>query len=181
MMFSAIGDEKQRNELSEFYKENHNCFLNIAFSNLHNKNDAEDAVQEAFQEIVCNPDSFFGIPPENRAAFMVTVIRNISVDMFNKKTRIPLEELDEDKSYVDNQFPFEDSMIEKVSRDELKKFIKSLPSLQRDVLTLRCLMGFSTAETAEKLKISQSAVKKRLRLAKEAIREYLRKENELYE
>ncbi len=181
MIFSAISDEKQRNELSEFYKENMNCFLNIAYSNLHNRNDAEDAVQAAFQEIVRKPDTFFGIPPGNRVAFMVTVIRNISVDMFKKNNSIPLEELDEDRSYVDNQFSFEDSMIEKVSRDELKEFIKSLPPLQRDVLILRYLMGFSTAETAKKLKISQSAVKKRLRLAKEAIREYLRKENELYE
>ncbi len=181
MMFSAISDEKQRNELSEFYKENLNCFLNIAYSNLHNKNDAEDAVQKAFQEIVRQPDNFFGIPPENRAAYMVSVVRNISVDMFNKKNRIPLEELDEEESYDDNPFSFEDSMIGKVSKDELKSFIGSLPPLQRDVLTLRCLMGFSTAETAEKLNISQSAVKKRLHLAKKAVREFIEKENELYE
>ncbi len=180
-MFSAISDEKQRNELAEFYKENLNCFLNIAYSNLHNKNDAEDAVQEAFQEIVRKPDIFFGITPENRVAFMVTVVRNISVDMFNKKKRIPLEELNEDEPYDDDPLPFEANMIGKVSRDKLKKFIESLPPLQRDVLTLRCLMGLSTAETAEKLNISQSAVKKRLHLAKEAVREYHRKENEIYE
>lgn len=181
MMFSAISDEEQRNELSEFYKENLNCFLNIAYSNLHNKNDAEDAVQEAFQEIVRKPDTFFGIPPENRVAFMVTVVRNISVDIFKKKNRIPLEELNENESYNDDSFSFETNMIGKFSRDELKKFIESLPPLQRDVLTLRCLMGLSTVETAEKLNISQSAVKKRLHLAKEAVREYLRKENGIYE
>lgn len=112
---------------------------------------------------------------------MVAVVRNISSDMFNKKNKVPLEELDEEDSYDDNPFSFEDSMIGKVSRDRLKQFIKSLPPLQRDVLTLRCLMGFSTAETAEKLNISQSAVKKRLRLAKETVREYARKEGEIYE
>ncbi len=85
------------------------------------------------------------------------------------------------RSYDDNPFSFEDGIIEKVSKDELKKFIKSLPSLQRDVLTLRYLMGLSTAETAEKLNISQSAVKKRLHLAKKAVREFIEKENELYE
>lgn len=180
-MFSVISDEKQRNELSEFYKENLNCFLNIAYSNLHNKNDAEDAVQEAFQEIVRKPDIFFDITPEKRVAFMVTVVRNISSDIFKKKNKIPLEKFDEEESYDDNPFSFEDSMIGKVSRDKLKKLIESLPPLQRDVLTLRCLMGLSTAETAEKLNISQSAVKKRLHLAKDAVREYLRKENEIYE
>lgn len=47
-MFSAISDEKQRNELEEFYREYQNCFLNTAYLNLHNENDAQDAVQEAF-------------------------------------------------------------------------------------------------------------------------------------
>lgn len=180
-MFSVIEDPVQRNELEEFYKNNKNCFLNIAYTYLHNKSDAEDAVQEAFSEIICKPDNFFSIAPENRASFMVAVVRNISSDMFNKKNKVPLEELDEEDTYDDNPFSFEDSMIGKVSRDSLKQFIKSLPPLQRDVLTLRCLMGFSTAETAEKLNISQSAVKKRLRLAKEAVREYARKEGEIYE
>lgn len=57
-MFSAISDEKQRNELEGFYKENLNCFLNTAYLNLHNKNDAQDAVQEAFREIIRDLENF---------------------------------------------------------------------------------------------------------------------------
>ena len=180
-MFSTIENDEQRNELEIFYKENLNCLLNVAYANLHNKNDAEDAVQEAFQEIVRNPDNFFSVDPKKRAAFMVAVVRNVSADMFNKKVKRPLEELNEEESYDDNPFSFEDSMIGKVSRDGLKNFIKTLPPLQRDVLTLRYLMGFSTVETAKKLKVSESAVKKRLHLAKENIRKYVRKEDALYE
>lgn len=180
-MFSAISDEKQRNELEEFYTKYLNCFLNIAYLNLHNENDAQDAVQEAFQEIVRDPDNFFKVSPENRVRFMTAVVRNISSDMFKKINKIQLEELDEEESYDDNPFSFEDNMLGEVSRDEIKAFIKTLPKLQRDVLTLRCLIGYSTAETAEKLNISQSAVKKRLHLAKETVREYVRKEYEIYE
>lgn len=180
-MFSTIENDEQRNELETFYKENLNCLLNIAYANLHNKSDAEDAVQEAFQDIVRRPENFFGVEPKKRAAFMIAVVRNISADMFNKKNKRPLEELDEEKSYDENPFSFEDRMIGKVSRDGLKHFIKSLPPLQRDVLTLRYLMGFSTAETAKRLNVSESAVKKRLYLAKETIREYVRKEETLYE
>ena len=180
-IFLAIEDDTQRNELEEFYRENINYFLNIAYLKLHNRSDTEDAVQEAFCEIVRKPDNFFSVAKKNRVNFMAAIIRNISSDMFNKKNKVPLEEFDEEDSYDDNLFTFEDNMIGKVSRDKLKQFIKSLPPLQRDVLTLRCLMGFSIAETAEKLNISQSAVKKRLHLAKEAVREYAWKENEIYE
>lgn len=180
-MFSAISDEKQRNELEEFYKKYQNCFLNTAYLNLHNENDAQDAVQEAFQEIVRDPDNFFKVSPENRVRYMTAVIRNISSDMFNKMKKIQLEELDEDEAYDDNPFIFEDNMIGKATDEDIKRFIKMLPALQHDVLTLRCLLGYSTAETAEKLNISRSAVKKRLHLAKEAVREYVRKEYEIYE
>ncbi len=180
-MFLMISNEDQRNELETFYQEIQNCLLNIAYLSLHNDNDAEDAVQEAFREIIRNPDSFFNVDPENRAAYMIAVVRNISVDMFNKKNKVRLEVLDEEGFYDDNQLLFEDGIIGKVSKDKLKQFIKTLPPLQRDVLTLRCLMGFSVAETATKLNISQSAVKKRLHLAKAAVSKYIQKENGIYE
>lgn len=180
-MFLAVEDPVQRNELEDFYKNNKNIFLNIAYKYLHNKSDAEDAVQEAFDEIAGNPDNFFCAAQENRVRYMAAVVRNISSNMFNTKNKVTLEELDEDAPYDDNQLSFEDSMIGKISRDRLKQFIESLPPIQRDVLILRYLIGFSAEETAEKLNISQSAVKKRLRLAKEAVREYVRKEGEIYE
>ena len=180
-MFSTIENDEQRNELELFYKENLNCLLNVAYAKLHDKNDAEDAVQEAFQDIVRDPDYFFSVEPEKRAALMVAVVRNISTDMFNKKTKRPLEELDEEEAYDDNPFSFEDSMIRKISRDGLKELIKSLPQLQRDVLTLRYYAGLSTIETAKSLNISESAVKKRLMMAKANIRKYARKEDALYE
>lgn len=80
---------------------------------------------------------------------MTAVIRNISSDMFKKNNKILLDKLDEEEAYDDNPFSFENNMIGKVSRDGIKAFIKTLPPLQRDVLTFRCLIGFSTAETAE--------------------------------
>lgn len=61
-MFSVIEDPIQRNELEEFYKNNRNCFLNIAYIYLHNRDDAEDAVQEAFSEIARKPDNFSALP-----------------------------------------------------------------------------------------------------------------------
>lgn len=180
-MFSTIENDEQRNELETFYKENRNSLLNLAFSNLNNKSEAEDAVQEAFQEIVCKPEIFFSVDPKKRVAFMVAVVRNISTDMFNKKTKRPLEELDEEESYDDNPFSFEDMMIEKVSRERLKHIISSLPPRQRDALTFRYYMGFSIAETAKRLNVSETAVKKRLYLAKENIRKIVREEDALYE
>lgn len=174
-MFSVISDEGQRNELESFYRENLDRLLNLALSHLHNDIDAEDAVQKAFCDIADKPDNFFEIPEVFRINYICAVVRNISIEMYNKQNKVRLEPLDEDKSYDDNLFSFEENLIGKISKDELKRFIKTLPPLRRDVLTLRCLMGFSTAETADKLNISESAVKKRLRLAREAVLNFIRK------
>ena len=45
---AILETDKQRNELSEFYKENKARLYNFAFSRLHNRESAEDALQEAF-------------------------------------------------------------------------------------------------------------------------------------
>lgn len=179
-MFSMIGDDKQRSELEAFYKENQELFLNAAYSNLRNRSEAEDAVQEAFRAIVKAPDNFFDKVPEKRIGYMIGVIKFISVDMIKKKNKRSFESIDDEEAY-DNPLSFEDSVIGIVSKDELDRFIESLPDRQRDVLKLRCFMGYSTAETAKKLHITQTAVKKRLRLAKEAVREYIGKGNETHE
>lgn len=173
-MFSTIGDEKQRNELEEFYKENLNCFLNIAYSNLHNEGDAEDAVQEAFSDIADKPEKFFSIPSSQRVNYVLTIVKNISIEMFNKKNKISLEELN-DESPLDS-LSLEDDVIGRISEDKLKSFISGLPPLQKNVLMLRCMHGLSIADTAKTLNISRSAVKERLRLARKAIKDFITKE-----
>lgn len=76
-MFAVIKNDVQRNELAKFYKINLWRFLNMAFSNLHNKNGAEDAVQEAFSSIVKRPERFFAVPQKYRLKYMLIIIRNI--------------------------------------------------------------------------------------------------------
>lgn len=180
MLFSAISNDKQRNELETFYKENVYCFLNVARVILHNKIDAEDAVQQAFSEIADKPERFFDIPASRRINYVFTIVKNISIEMFNKKNKISLDDFAGDIPN-ETEFSLEDDIIGKISESKLKSFIDKLPPLQKNVLILRCLNGMSTSETAQALNVSQSAVKERLRLARKAIQEYVIKEEELYE
>lgn len=58
---AVIENEQQRNELSALYEKNKDRFLNIVLDLLHNKEEAEDAVQETFLRIADKPDNFFSI------------------------------------------------------------------------------------------------------------------------
>ena len=175
-VLSTIENDTQRNELEEFYKENLNNFLYLAYSNLHNTSDAEDAVQEAFRRIAEKPEIFFAVPLNDRIRYVFIIVKNVSVETFNKKNKAIFEQISDECFYDEDQPSLEDSILGKISSNELKEFIKALPPLQRDVLTLRCVVGLSTAETANSLNISQSAVKERLRLARKAIHNFVVKE-----
>ncbi|MCM1299500.1 MAG: RNA polymerase sigma factor [Firmicutes bacterium] len=175
-MFSAIENNAQRNELEKFYKKYKNCFLNTAYSVVHNKSDTEDAVQEAFCKIARSPDKFFGVEPENRLAYMNVIVKNTALDILERNKKETLEEFSEESFYEGNLYSLEDEIVSGISTDRLKQFIKSLPPIQYDVLTLRCLMGFSVAETAERLNISETTVRQRLYRARKAIRKFIEKE-----
>lgn len=82
---AVLESDAQRNELSEIYESNKKTFYMIAFSKLHNAQDAEDAVQEAFLAVVKRPEIFFGIPANKRVSYINVIIRNIAVEMWNKK------------------------------------------------------------------------------------------------
>ena len=165
--------EEQRNELSEFYEQYKERFFAIAFSKLHNRASAEDAVQEAFLRIADKPDKFFEISQSSRAAFTDVIIRHIAVDMFNKSSKT--DSLDETFAADFDEVPLDERVISSVSKDELIDFISTLPDLQRDVLELKILYGSSNSEIAQKLSVTENVVRQRLFRARRAIKEYLEK------
>ena len=170
--FAVIENEGQRNEIAEFYSKNKNRLYSIALSKLHNAQEAEDAVQEVFSRIADKPERFFDIPPENRLAYTDVIVRNIAVDMFNTRNRVYAEQL-ENGELEDNGISLEDSLLEKISRNEILEFVDKLPALQRDVLTMHCFFGLTIDETSQRLNISLAAAKKRLLLARKAVRSFI--------
>ncbi len=177
--FAIIEDDNQRNELAEFYSEYKQRLFSIAFSKLHNEEDAEDAVQAVFSAIADKPERFFGVPPEKRLAYTDVMVRNIAVDMFNEKNKMPLDELNEE--IENNIISLENSLFDRMARNEILSFIDALPTLQRNVLMLHCLFGLSIDETAQRLNISLTVANKRLTLARKAIKAFIDERNKYHE
>lgn len=168
---AVLKTDEQRNELSEFYEQNKTKLYSIAFERLHNRQDAEDAVQQAFLEIAAKPDIFFEIPAPDRLAYAGIIARNIAIDMFNFKNKITLEPLSEEMEF--DAISLENSLFDKISRDEVVLFINQLPNNQRNVLMLRCFFGLSIDETSQRLNISLTLANKHLTLARRKIRSFL--------
>ena len=172
--FAVIENEEQRNELAALYAKYKNRLYAIARSNLNNEIDAEDAVQKVFSEIADNPDVFFGVQPEKRAAYLSSMVKKLSINMFkdkNKIPKVPIDELNED--IEDSSIALENALFDKIDHDEVMQFVYKLPKMQRSVLILHCLHNLSIDETAQKLDISLSTVNKHLVLARKAIRAFI--------
>ncbi|MDE7361371.1 MAG: RNA polymerase sigma factor [Oscillospiraceae bacterium] len=180
VILSTIENEEQRNELAEFYSKHKSRLYSIALSKLHNEEEAEDAVQEIFSRIADKPEKFFDIPPENRLAYADVIVRNIAVDMFNSKNKLKVEQLDDDLP-EDSAVSLENRLFGRISRDGILRFVDELPILQREVLMLHCFFGMSIDDTAQRLNISLAAAKKRLMLARKAIRDFIDERSGRYE
>lgn len=170
---ALLETDEQRNVLSEFYQKYKNRFYAIAYSKLHGKDAAEDAVQEAFLRIVDKPENFFKIEHNKRMAYADVIVRNVSIDMFNKNNAHELEELTDDVSNENYALGLEDTVIGSVSKNELLAFILKLPVLQRDILNLKVVFELSNSEIAQKLNVSENVVRQRLYQARKSILDFL--------
>lgn len=174
-ILSTIENEEQRNELQIFYAENYKRFLYIALQKVNDENTAEDVIQEVFSDIADKPEIFFNVPKAERITFVDILVRNIAIGTFKKEHNrtSKLEELDEE--LVDESVRIEDDFLAKVTREELVKYILTLPERQRTVYKLRVITGLSISDIAAQLEISSETVNWHLKMARKSIRTFLEK------
>lgn len=175
--FAVIENETQRDELALFYQQYKNRLFLIALKNLHNECDAEDAIQEVFSDIADKPEKFFNIPTDKRLAYVDVMVRNISMKMFNKNTKVQTEPLSDEELEAESVC-FDDLFISKVLHDEIVIFVNRLPTMQRNVLILRCLVGLSIDEISKRLDISLVNANKHLTRARKAVKKFIDERND---
>ena len=148
----------------------------------HNKEDAQDAVQEAFLKAFQNLSQF-----REDATFSTWLIRitiNQSLMKLRKQRLIKKVFLDEDFQPDRDMHPMEvadwapnpEQLYRATElRDFLINTLNALRPLLRTVFVLRDIEGLSTVQTAQVLNVSHSAVEARLGRARLELRERLNK------
>jgi RNA polymerase sigma-70 factor (ECF subfamily) len=171
------GDVQAFEELVRRYDRN---VFRIAQHITHNREDAEDVVQEAFLKAYSNLDQFQG-----QSKFYTWLVRIAVNEALMKLRRIKpgrTVSLDEDVKTDEDSLPREvadwspnpeQQYNQAELRDILDRTIQGLPTSFRTVFVLRDVEGLSTEETAEALDLSIPAVKSRLLRARLQLRERL--------
>jgi len=154
----------------------------VAQSVTHNREDSQDAVQEAFLKAYQHLGDFRG--DSQFSTWLIRITLNQSLMKLRKLRRTREVALDEDFGTDEDVLPREvidwapnPEQLYSVSelRNILIKTIEELRPILRAVFVMQDLEGLSTVQTAEVLNLSQSAVKSRLWRARLQLRERLNK------
>ena len=104
-----IGSDSDRELVESLYERYEQMMYNVAFSILHNRAEAEDAVQTSFVRIIDNLQNIFEKGCHNHAGYFVIIAKNVAINMLNKQKKHPMESIDEHyelsvDSYVETDF-----------------------------------------------------------------------------
>ena len=154
--------------------------LRIAQSVTHNREDSQDAVQEAFLKAYQNLAEFR--EDSQFSTWLIRITLNQSLMKLRKQRAVREVSLDEDFQADEDILPIEvtdwapdPEQLYRASelRDILIKALKKLRPVLRTVFVLRDIEGLSTTQTAEVLNLSPAAVKARLWRGRLQLRELL--------
>ncbi len=154
--------------------------LRIAQSVTHNREDSQDAVQEAFLKAYQNLATFR--EDSQFSTWLIRITVNQSLMKLRKQRATREASLDEDFQAEGNILPIEvtdwapnPEQLYWASelRDILIKCLEDLSPILRTVFVLRDIEGLTTDQTVEVLNVSQTAVKARLWRARLQLREGL--------
>jgi RNA polymerase sigma-70 factor, ECF subfamily len=176
---SKNGDVRAFDQLVKRYDRR---LFRIAQSVTHNKEDAQDAVQEAFMRAFQNLNQFR--ETSQFSTWLIRITVNQSLMKLRKQRAIREVSLDEDFQADREILPMEVTdwapnpehlYLASELRDILIKVLEELSPLLRTVFVLRDIEGLSIDQTAEVLNVSHAAVKARLFRGRLQLREHLNK------
>ena len=138
-----------------------------AYKRIHDMEDAEDAVQNAFLQVIHHFDEISEIPCKKLGFWIISIVKNEALMILRRKQKeLPQEDWD----------TFSADVSDPTSYNELVHLFSQLPPTYRSALEMRLINGYSGKEIAQHLGISESAVNTRISRGRTLLREIAVKE-----
>lgn len=158
----------QHDAFSELVYRHAKRFYAIAYRILHNKNEAEDMVQEAFLKLWDKPELWDKTRQAKFTTWFYKIVTNLCLDHNKKKKPVPLPQ---DLQIIDGSPKGDDVLEQRQKQAMLENFIRQLPERQQLALNLCFYEGLSNKEAAEILDIKVKALQSLIIRAKTTLRE----------
>jgi RNA polymerase sigma factor (sigma-70 family) len=151
-------------------KAHSNKLYGYAMRFLRNTEDAEDILQDVFEKLWLNRKK---VEVEKAKSWMFTTAHNAMLNLINRKSRVQLpgdENLPESSRKDVNKFE---------SNQVVDRAVNILPPIQKSIILLRDLEGYTYEEIGDMLSLSSSQVKVYLFRARNKIKKQLKGLKEL--
>jgi len=169
-----------RSRFEELVIPHRNAAFNLAYWILQSRDDAEDAVQDAFVRAFRAFDAFSG---DGARSWLLAIVRNVAYSALDARKRsrsliMPSEEMRSLNVSDLEQLPSDDPSPEAVvtaghEHVRLLRELARLPLIHRDIIVLREMEGLSYAEIAEITGTAIGTVMSRLSRARAELRRAL--------
>lgn len=154
----------KRSQYNIVVKDHSNNLFGYTFRFLRNREDAKDIVQDVFEKLWKNRKK---VEAEKAKSWLFTCAHNAMINFRKKNARIHLtDEVQVFDSGVSNHF-FE-------SRQVVERAVSILPPIQKSVILLRDLEGYSYKEIGKILSLSDAQVKVYLFRGRKKIKKQLK-------
>ena len=164
---AALESDADRQTFAAIYDQYHAKMENTAMKILKNQGDAEDAVQNAFMQVIRHFEKTYQIPCEDLPFWLISIVKNEAYMILRKKKQtVSLEDWPN----------FSKKAADVSDYAELVELFAELPDTYRRVLEMKILLGYTDKEIAAHLGITETAVSTRASRGRELLRKVLEKE-----
>ena len=155
----------KRSEYNTIVREHSGNLYGYAIKFLRNDEDAKDIVQDVFEKLWIHRNK---VESKKAKSWMFTTAHNAMINFSSRKGRVVLsDEMGNYEKPKQTKNAFESNQL-------VDRAVSILPPLQKSVILLRDLQGYSYKEIGEILKLSDSQVKVYLFRARKKIKKQLK-------
>lgn len=153
---------------AELVDRTHRHVYTLAYRLVGDRHEAEDVVQEAYLRAYRSLQGFRG--DARFETWLYRIVANAAMTHLRRRGRFGNLLAEEDQAV---RIPEVRAADESVDRDEIRQALEQLPEGQRVVVVLKDVYGFSCLEIAERIGVSEGAVKVRLHRARKRLKELI--------
>ena len=170
LALSSMEGARSEIDLAALVEMDSSLLFRVAHSVLRSRAEAEDVVQDVFVRVLEHRRSLTAV--RDMRVWLVRVAWNLAID---RRRRIRPEQFDEGfaEGLIARNLPADEALTEAQRLRAVVRELERLPKPERDVLLLSVVEELGTAEMAEVLGRSESAVRALLFRARTRLRERL--------
>ncbi len=180
LLFMTFYTEEKKEKFETLYNKYKHLLFKYSYDILKDTQLAEDAVQESFVKIFKNLHKL-NEDSTKTTNFVITIVKNISITMYNKKNKHNLVLFDDTEDTIEDETKLEEDTIASLNYDYLIEIIGELKEELKQPFLLRYVNEYSDEEIAQILGISKNNVCVRINRAKNKLKKLLKERSIEYE